>query len=93
MIVEYELSNPYVQGISEGWCSNWNQGSDQDPGDSSWIDLTEEQCWQHCNEDFSCFQVGPFSGKYPLFFINAGQSFKVCSHLLKIKEVEGLGTI
>ena len=57
MIVEYELSNPYVQGIAEGWCSNWNQGSDQDPGDSFWIDLTEEECWKHCNDDFSCFQV------------------------------------
>ena len=63
MIVEYELSNPYVQGVTEGWCSNWNQGSDQDPGDSFWIDLTEEECWKHCNEDFSCFQVGLFADK------------------------------
>ena len=66
MIVEYELSNPYVQGVTEGWCLNWNQGSDQDPGDSFWINLTEEECWKHCNDDFSCFQVGLFSGKYHL---------------------------
>ena len=71
MIVEYELSNPYVQGITEGWCSNWNQGSDQDPGDSFWIDLTEEECWKHCNDDFSCFQVDLFSGKY-IFSIFSG---------------------
>ena len=66
MIVEYELSNPYVQGVTEGWCSNWKQGSNQD-FDSFWIDLEEDECWKHCYDDISCFQavyeVGQDDGK------------------------------
>ena len=25
MVVEYELSSPFVTGVHEGWCSNWTQ--------------------------------------------------------------------
>ena len=42
-------------GISDGWCSNWNKGSDQ--GDSFWINLEEDECWKHCQNDPSCFQA------------------------------------
>ena len=56
MVAEYELSNPYVQGVTDGWCSNWQQGSNQDL-DSFWIDLEEDECWKHCHDDTSCFQA------------------------------------
>ena len=44
-----------ILGISDGWCSNWNQGSDH--GDSFWINLEEDECWKHCQNDPSCFQA------------------------------------
>ena len=55
MIVEYDLQSPYLSGEYDGWCSDWEQGSHQ--GDSFWVDLSKEECWQHCEEDESCFQA------------------------------------
>ena len=55
IIVEYKLMNPYLQGVFKGWCSQWEQGSDF--GDSFWINLSEDECWDHCKNDSSCFQA------------------------------------
>ena len=56
MIVEYELRDPFLpEGEYDGWCQDWLQGSLS--GDSFWIDLEKEECWQHCREDSSCYQA------------------------------------
>ena len=55
MVVEYDLVSPYIDGVFPGWCSDWAQGSDT--GDSFWVDLSESECWAHCEEDTSCFQA------------------------------------
>ena len=56
MIVEYELTNPYVNGIFDGYCQNWQEGSSNN-FDSHWENLTENECWDHCNADPLCFQA------------------------------------
>jgi hypothetical protein len=55
MIIKYELTNPYLDGVFDGWCSDWEQGSEN--GDSFWGNLWEEECWDHCKKDSSCFQA------------------------------------
>ena len=55
MIVEYELGNPYLEGVYDGWCRDWNEGSSN--GTSHWINLEEEECWDHCIADTACFQA------------------------------------
>ena len=39
----------------EGWCSNWEEGASQGP--SHWVDLEQEDCWLHCDQDPACFQA------------------------------------
>ena len=56
MIVEYELTNPYIAGVFDGYCENWQEGSSND-SDSHWEDLTETECWEHCNADTICYQA------------------------------------
>lgn len=56
VIAEYDISNPYLQGTHRGWCHDWKQGS-SDGSDSFWINLTEQECWNHCNNDPLCFQA------------------------------------
>ena len=56
IIVEYELTSPYLDGVFLGWCTNWNQGA-TNGSDSFWVHLTEQECWDHCNADDLCFQV------------------------------------
>merc|ERR1712110_939104 len=56
MIVEYDIENPFLQGTHPGWCRNWEQGAS--PGkDSFWVDLSKQECWDHCNADPLCFQA------------------------------------
>ena len=53
--VEYQLTSPYLAGEYAGWCSDWAQGSDS--GDSFWVELSKAECWQHCEDDLSCWQA------------------------------------
>lgn len=32
MIVEYNLTNPYLAGTYDGWCQNWQEGSTNGQG-------------------------------------------------------------
>ena len=56
MIVEYNLTSPYLAGGEyQGWCDQWQHGSDF--GDSFWINLSKDECWSHCEDDSSCYQA------------------------------------
>ena len=55
LIVEYELTSPYLSGEYDGWCSDWQEGSSD--GVSHWVDLDMEDCWLHCQLDSACFQA------------------------------------
>ena len=52
MIVEYNLTNPFLQGVTDGWCDAWREGSTNGTGlgNSFWsaVGVTEGQCWAHC---------------------------------------------
>ena len=59
MIVEYNLSSPFLQGVYKGWCANWKQipypsGSNST---SFWVNLTQQACWDHCIADSNCSQA------------------------------------
>ena len=56
MIVEYDLKDPYLEGEYDGWCSDWNEGSTENDH-TSWVDLSKEECWLHCEVDGSCYQA------------------------------------
>ena len=55
LMVEYDLTSPFLSGQWEGWCSHWQEGSSQ--GASHWEDLEQEDCWLHCDLDPVCFQA------------------------------------
>ena len=55
LVVEYELTSPYISGEFEGWCKQWQEGSDT--GDTHWVDIPKEECWQRCEDDLSCWQA------------------------------------
>lgn len=59
MVVDYELSSPFLQGVTPGWCSNWTQIPYPPGGSNSsfWVNLTEPQCWSHCDADSRCKQA------------------------------------
>ena len=59
MIVEYNLTNPYIHGIFPGTCNNWEEGSSNGIGknSSTWLGLTEQECWNLCDADEICFQA------------------------------------
>jgi len=57
MRVEYILESPYLpQGEYDGWCKDWEQGSTTDQG-SFWVDLSKQECWNHCLNDAGCYQA------------------------------------
>ena len=54
MVVEYELASPLLQGVYDGWCTNWTQ-IPYPPGDNAssfWVGLTEAQCWDDVGTHF-----------------------------------------
>ena len=55
LVVEYQLTSPYLSGEYEGWCSDWQEGASQ--GASHWVDLEQDDCWLHCDLDPACFQA------------------------------------
>ena len=59
MLVNYQLSNPWLQGEYEGWCSDWNEGSGQGKGlnHSYWVNGSQQECWAHCDVDDACHQA------------------------------------
>ena len=56
IIVEYELSSPYLRGEYAGWCPNWRGGSSTG-GRSFFAGVTREQCWDRCRLDSGCQQA------------------------------------
>ena len=61
LVVEYELISPYISGEFEGWCPEWKEGSDT--GESFWVDISKNECWQRCEDDLSCWQAVYEMGK------------------------------
>ena len=59
MVVEYNLTDPYLKGVYNGWCADWREGSSNGTGlgKSFWTNLTEEACWGHCAADDRCMQA------------------------------------
>jgi hypothetical protein len=55
MVVEYELKKPILEGEFEGWCEDLAEGSID--GTSHWINIAENECWDHCINDTACFQA------------------------------------
>ena len=55
MFVEFELSSPFLFGVADGWCSNWTQIPNSH-APSFWVNLSETQCWAHCDADTNCSQ-------------------------------------
>ena len=51
MIVEYHLTNPYIEGVFLGWCSQ-----------NAWYGrvltrLTQSECFASCDSDSNCYQA------------------------------------
>jgi len=59
MVVEYNLTTPYLHGAFGGWCENWQEGSSNGTGvdRSFWTNLTKDTCWAHCTADPACGQA------------------------------------
>ena len=55
IVVEYILESPYLQGIHEGWCPNWQQGSSS--GSAFYNSATRSECFAYCDADASCEQA------------------------------------
>eukprot|EP00966_Prymnesium_polylepis_P311112 7187759-Prymnesium_polylepis.1 len=59
LIVEYNLTNPNLAGVYDGWCQDWKEGSSNGTGTgkSFWTNVTESECWSYCEADSDCLQA------------------------------------